>query len=89
MPGVRLGYALCENAALRKRMRAMLQPWNVSVTAQEAGVAALVDCEAYLKRTREYIKKEKFWMTERMRKLGDRKQTIYFLKEKQGCMRRH
>ena len=60
MPGVRLGYALCENAALRKRMRAMLQPWNVSVTAQEAGVAALVDCEAYLKRTREYIKKEKF-----------------------------
>ncbi len=70
MPGVRLGYALCENAALRKRMRAMLQPWNVSVTAQEAGVAALVDCEAYLKRTREYIKKEKkFWMTERMRKL--------------------
>ena len=70
MPGVRLGYALCENAALRKRMRAMLQPWNVSVTAQEAGVAALVDCEAYLKRTREYIKKEKFWMTERMRKLG-------------------
>ena len=58
MPGVRLGYALCENAALRKRMRAMLQPWNVSVTAQEAGVAALVDCEAYLKRTREYIKKE-------------------------------
>ena len=68
MPGVRLGYALCENAALRKRMRAMLQPWNVSVTAQEAGVAALVDCEAYLKRTREYIKKEKFWMTERMTK---------------------
>lgn len=58
MPGVRLGYALCENAALRKRMRAMLQPWNVSVTAQEAGVAALVDCEAYLKRTREYIKKK-------------------------------
>ena len=51
-------------------MRAMLQPWNVSVTAQEAGVAALVDCEAYLKRTREYIKKEKFGMTERMRKLG-------------------
>ena len=40
-------------------MRAMLQPWNVSVTAQEAGVAALVDCEAYLKRTREYIKKRK------------------------------
>ena len=33
-------------------------------------MAALVDCEAYLKRTREYIKKEKFWMTERMRKLG-------------------
>ena len=45
MPGVRLGYALCENAALRKRMRAMLQPWNVSVIAQEAGIAALDEKE--------------------------------------------
>ena len=51
-------------------MRAMLQPWNVSVTAQEAGVAALHDCGEYLERTREYIRKEKFWMIERMRKLG-------------------
>ena len=70
MPGVRLGYALCENTILQNQIRAMLQPWNVSVTAQEAGVAALTDCEIYLKQTREYIKKEKCRMTAQMRKLG-------------------
>ena len=70
MPGVRLGYALCGDTGLRNRIRAMLQPWNVSVTAQEAGVAALHDCGEYLERTRDYIRKEKFWMIERMRELG-------------------
>ena len=70
IPGIRLGYGLTSDEKLLENMEKMRQPWNVSVTAQEAGVAALVDCEAYLKRTREYIKKEKFWMTEQMRKLG-------------------
>ena len=70
IPGIRLGYGLTSDEKLLENMEKMRQPWNVSVTAQEAGVAALVDCEAYLKRTREYIKKEKFWMTARMRKLG-------------------
>ena len=69
MPGVRLGYALCRDTDLRNRIRAMLQPWNVSVTAQEAGVAALADCGEYLNRTRAYIKKEKIRMTEKMKKL--------------------
>ena len=55
MPGVRLGYALCENAALRKRMRAMLQPWNVSVIAQEAGIAALDEKDRVEKTTRSFL----------------------------------
>ena len=41
MAGVRLGYALCSNAALLDKMRAAGQPWAVSGLAQAAGVAAL------------------------------------------------
>lgn len=70
MPGVRLGYAMCEDEKLRRRIRAMLQPWNVSVTAQEAGVAALTECDEYLQRTRTYVRNEKSWMIDRIRKLG-------------------
>lgn len=40
MPGVRLGYAVCgEKTAVR--LRAQLPEWNLSVFAQEAGMAAL------------------------------------------------
>ena len=70
MPGVRLGYALCGNEMLRMKMRAMLQPWNVSVMAQEAGVAALTDCGQYLKDTRQFIRTQKQWMIERMEMHG-------------------
>lgn len=70
MPGIRLGYAMCEDEKLREKVRAMLQPWNVSVVAQEAGVAALAECEEYLKMTRAYVKGERSKMMERIIKLG-------------------
>lgn len=41
MAGIRLGYGLCSNKTLLKRMKAVTQPWSVSVVAQYAGVAAL------------------------------------------------
>lgn len=70
MPGVRLGYVMCHNQELLSKIRSMMQPWNVSVTAQVAGVAALRDCTGYLEQTRNYIKSEKRKMTERMKKAG-------------------
>ena len=44
MAGVRLGYALCSDAALLDKMRAAGQPWAVSGLAQAAGLAADLDC---------------------------------------------
>lgn len=41
MAGVRLGYALCGDAALLEKMRGAGQPWAVSSLAQAAGLAAL------------------------------------------------
>lgn len=40
IPGVRLGYGLCGNAALLERLYAVGQPWSVSAPAQAAGLAA-------------------------------------------------
>ena len=47
MAGLRLGYALCANDALRARLWAMGQSWPVSVVAEAAAIAALED-KAYL-----------------------------------------
>ena len=41
MAGLRLGYCLTGNENLLKTMGRQVQPWNVSVPAQNAGVAAL------------------------------------------------
>ena len=48
MAGLRLGYCLCGEGALLERMGRQTQPWNVSVPAQAAGLAALGE-EAYLR----------------------------------------
>ena len=45
MAGVRLGYALCTDAALLAKLRAAGQPWAVSTPAQAAGLAALKETE--------------------------------------------
>lgn len=61
MPGLRLGYAACANTGLLLRMRGAMQPWNTSIPAQLAGIAALEDGE-YLKRTRQVITQEKIYL---------------------------
>lgn len=41
MAGIRLGYGLTENQELLEKMAGCVQPWNLSVIAQAAGLAAL------------------------------------------------
>ena len=65
MPGLRLGYAVSANASFRERLRRCLPPWNTSLPAQMAGIAALSD-RAYLKRTRVLIEEEKRRLMEAM-----------------------
>ena len=45
MAGLRLGYALCGDAAFAERLRQADQPWPVSHVAQEAGIAALQEID--------------------------------------------
>ncbi|MCC8046267.1 MAG: aminotransferase class I/II-fold pyridoxal phosphate-dependent enzyme [Clostridiales bacterium] len=62
MPGVRFGYGLCTDRQLLEKMRRLLQPWNVSLIAQEAASAAASEQEfaresaAYVAQNREEMK---------------------------------
>ena len=69
MAGMRLGYCLCSDYQLLAKMAKGVQPWNVSLLAQAAGVAALQERE-FLERTRQLIPIERQWLKEQLEALG-------------------
>lgn len=69
MAGLRLGYCLTADRGLLERMAAMTQPWNVSLPAQEAGLAALGE-DAYLERARCLIRTERAFLEAGLERLG-------------------
>jgi len=69
MPGVRLGWGVCADEMLREKIRACLQPWSVSVPAQEAGLAALAE-DDWLEKTRALIAGERQFLRTGMEGLG-------------------
>lgn len=69
MAGIRLGYGLCSDKEVLDEMRAVMQPWSVSLVAQEAGIAALKEKD-YVKDTLEKIRLERSFLIEHMKKLG-------------------
>ena len=87
MAGIRLGYGICTDRILLEKMYEAGPPWNVSVLAQKAGIAALEERD-YPKITREYIKKEKEKLYEKLDKLGIQywktEANYIFFKEKKG-----
>lgn len=69
MPGLRLGYGLCSNTLLLYQMKQLMQPWNVSLPAQMAGVAACKE-DLFVKDTNKYIVKERAYLSASLKKLG-------------------
>lgn len=69
MAGVRLGYALCGDAALLEKTRGAGQPWAVSSLAQAAGLAALQET-AYAGAVRARIAEQRPRMAAGLRALG-------------------
>ncbi len=65
IPGLRLGYGLCGNARLLKRVQEVTQPWNVSVLAQEAGIAASAERD-FLEKTRRAVEREKQFLLQEL-----------------------
>ena len=69
IPGIRLGYALCSDEDFLDRMSRKAPCWNVSVTAQTAGIAAL-DCQVWLSETSRTISYERMRLTNELRSLN-------------------
>ena len=72
MPGLRLGYGICGNAELLNRMRAQLQPWNVSVPAQMAGVAALREAGDWAEHAAAIVREERAYLEKTLTAAGFR-----------------
>lgn len=71
MAGIRLGYCLCGDEALLREMSRATQPWNVSLPAQAAGIAALRETD-FLQRTRRLVAEQRAWLTRELEALGFR-----------------
>jgi len=69
MAGLRLGYCLCGDRPLLAQMGRTVQPWNVSLPAQRAGVAALGERD-FLRQSLELIQRERPWLAARLEELG-------------------
>ena len=69
LAGVRVGYCLTADAGFLSRMATCTQPWNVSVLAQAAGVAAVGEKE-FLLRAREMLSGERRFLSSGLADFG-------------------
>ncbi|MCD8036706.1 MAG: aminotransferase class I/II-fold pyridoxal phosphate-dependent enzyme, partial [Clostridiales bacterium] len=70
LPGVRLGYGICSNAEVIEKIYDVRQPWNVSHTAEMAGIVACGIYEDTVKKTRQFIEAERAFITSELKRLG-------------------
>lgn len=86
IPGIRLGYGLSSDTKLLESIRKVTQPWNVSVIAQEAGIAAAKET-GFMEESRRRIAEEKQYLRKELKKFpleihGDAANFIFFHGEK-------
>lgn len=94
MPGLRLGYAISVNEELMNELNNMMPPWNVSVPAQFAGVAALQE-KSFIERTKVFLTTEREWLIRQLQEVGckvyDTKANFILFKAREGlqddCMK--
>lgn len=69
MAGLRLGYAITSDTVLLESLQGLIQPWNVSLPAQMAGIAATQE-ESFVRDTRNYISSERAFLRKELMRLG-------------------
>lgn len=70
MPGIRLGYAVCNNIKISASIQSKLEPWNVNTAAVLAGETVFFD-EEYINASREWIKSERQYVYDRLNKMKE------------------
>lgn len=68
LPGLRLGYGICQSSQLCESIERQLPEWNVSVLAERAGVVALRE-QAYLEEARTLIGEERAFLEKGLKAL--------------------
>lgn len=69
IPGVRLGYLLCSNGELLKRIARQLPEWNLSSFAQAAGIACGGQ-RAFLEKIPSYVREERQFLEQGLKRMG-------------------
>lgn len=69
MAGVRLGYGICYNEGLRRKIQRQLPEWNVSIPAQQAGIAACRERD-YMARSLALIAQERTYLESEFTSMG-------------------
>ena len=74
VPGVRLGYMMCADRDLCRRVRGLLPEWNISVFAEEVGkeIFTWSGRDEYLRRSEETVRVHRNRMAEKMAVKGIR-----------------
>jgi threonine-phosphate decarboxylase len=66
LPGLRIGYGMCSNTALKKELDKIVPAWNVNILAEVAAKAGIND-EKYIKESRKYLLIEKKYLYDQLR----------------------
>lgn len=69
IPGVRLGYLFCADEQLLTRISEQLPEWNVSLLAQEAGIAACRE-SSYLNKSIQLVQKQRRFLEKELTRQG-------------------
>lgn len=74
IPGIRLGYCITGDAVFAQKIKKQLSEWNVSVVAQEVGLACIKEIKQkkYLKKSVELIRNEREFLKEELQKMNYR-----------------
>jgi threonine-phosphate decarboxylase len=70
LPGIRLGYSICADREVVQNLYFHGADWPVSNLSQAAGMAALADAETFIKKTTEYVSKERNGIEKKLAELG-------------------
>ncbi len=68
MPGLRLGYMASGNASILEKVRESMTPWEISIPAEMAGIAALND-KGFIEDTQRLIARERAFMVRELKEL--------------------
>ncbi|MBP5281678.1 MAG: aminotransferase class I/II-fold pyridoxal phosphate-dependent enzyme [Lachnospiraceae bacterium] len=69
IPGIRLGYLLCGDEKIAKKILLQLPEWNVSLVAQRAGIVAM-EQDGHLEASRIFIRSQRGFLEKGLQNLG-------------------